>query len=113
MENDQLTFEQVCEQYEFVDWELAKLVEKGEIVIEEDKEGEQWFKNDEILRYLRKDDYFISLIVASRICNRTKSNLRHQVRNQKLRGKKMGKPRGIWVTTLPDLENYMEEFSRG
>ncbi len=31
MENERLTFEQVCEHYEFANWELATLVGQGEI----------------------------------------------------------------------------------
>ncbi len=113
METEKLSFEQVCAEYEFAAWELAELVERGEIAVTHEGAGGMWFESGEILRYLRETHYFISLAVASRICNRSPSNLRHQVGKRQLRGKKVGLPRGVWVTTLKDLEKYMEEFSRG
>jgi len=112
MESEKLSFVRVCAEYEFAEWELAELVERGEIAAVVDEGGGMWFESAEILRYLRENHYLISLVVASRICNRATSTLRQQIYKGHLHGKKIGLPRGIWVTTLANLENYMDDYSR-
>ncbi len=112
MESEKLSFVRVCAEYEFAGWELAELVERGEVTAQVDEGGGMWFETDEILRFFRESHYLISLVVASRICNRAISTLRQQVGKGQLRGKKIGLPRGMWVTTLVNVETYMQEFSR-
>ncbi len=112
MENERLTFEQVCERYEFADWELTRLVEQKVIHSQTDAKGEIWFESDEIFRFLRETHYLISVVVASRICKRAANTLRLQLGKGLLVGKKIGLPRGMWVMTLADLEAYMEKYSR-
>lgn len=112
MENERLTFEQVCERYEFADWELAALVEQGEIEVEKEKEKEgiQLFSPDEIIRFLRVTPcHVFSLDVAARICGKSASTLKQQARKGHLRSKKIG---DRWATNVQNLEAYIKLYGR-
>lgn len=109
MENERLIFEQVCKQYEFAAWELAELVERGDIHIVEDAQGKQWFEITEIERFFLETPYLISMVVAEFFSKRSGQTLRQQARIGKLKAKKVG---GGWFTTLKVLNEYLEQYSR-
>lgn len=110
MENERLTFEQVCEQYEFAAWELAELVGRGDIHTEVE-EGMQWFEPEEIMRFFYATPYhFFSLDVAGRICGKSASNLKQQAGKGALQAKKISKR---WAVNAEKLDEYIRNYARG
>ncbi len=105
MENERLTFEQVCERYEFADWELAKLVEQGEIM-----SNDEQFTPNEILRFLRANPkQFFSFAVASLIYGKDENTIRFQANAGKIRGKKIA---SVWATNAEAMDEYMQKYAR-
>lgn len=110
MKNERLTFEQVCERYEFADWELAELVEQGKIEVEKEKEGRQLFSSDEIVRFFRVTPcHIFSFRVASYIYGKDEKTLRHQAKLRKLRAKKIAY---AWATNAESMDEYISKYAR-
>lgn len=111
MENERLTFEQVCEQYEFADWELAELVEQGKIQATQDQEGKMWFSLNAIVRFFRATPcHFFSLEVAGRVYGKAPRNLKQQAKKGVLQAKKIS---DRWAVNAQRMDNYMENHARG
>ncbi len=109
MENERLTFEQVCGQYEFAAWELTELVERGEIagaMIDD----EHWFSHDEILRFFRATPcHFFSLDVAAQIYGKSPSTLKQQSKKGVLQAKKISKR---WAVNAQKMDEYIKNYGR-
>ena len=110
MENERLTFEQVCEQYEFADWELAELLEQGAICVATDEAGKHWFEVAEIIRFIRETpNRVFSFPLAEKVYRRSRKTLRHQAAEKKLKAKRVGK---VWTVTSVEMAEYIEKYSR-
>lgn len=109
MKTKNLSFEQVCEQYEFAVWELAELVEQGEIAGEMTNDGQR-FSHDEILRFFRATPcHMFSLKVANHIYGKDEKTLRRQAKLGKLRGKRISY---VWATNATSMDEYMAKYAR-
>ena len=105
-----LSFEQVCEDYEFADWELNELVAAGAIAAERDAEGAVWFDSAEIIRVFRATPgHFFSFKIASRIYGKSEKTLRRQAMLKRLRGKKISY---AWATNAESMDRYMAKYAR-
>ena len=110
MKTGLLSFERVCTEYEFAAWELAELVERGEIAATLDGEGGMWFESAEIIRFIRDNpDRLFSFEIAEKIYHRASKTLRHQAAANRLRAKKIGK---VWAVSTAAMNEYMEKHAR-
>lgn len=109
METEKLSFEQVCAEYEFAEWELTELVERGEIAATLDGEGGMYFELDEILRFYRvTPTHFFSFRVAQRIYGKTAKNFKQQASKGVLRAKKIS---DRWAVNAQQMDDYMENHA--